>query len=672
MKISILIPDSLEHVPFGAQVFDGVTTFKVFTSVADSVELHLFKSYGGKTEHIIPLNHFGQGIWGIQINKNLTHWLYGYKLSIKKYHPPQVQLTNELIADPWSKHVVSRNHYLQFPLSYIAPEDHFDWDGDDFVTPDDIRDLIIYEMHLKDLTGSDSTWSFSKGSYKSFIDPTSRGGFNYVKKLGVNAIEFLPLQKFAHIEPSYLEATSEGSINTWNFYGRNYWGYMTSFFFCPETSYASTASNELFDVIGKDLLARTELKQLVKSIHKENISVILDVVYNHVSNYDLNPLKFLDKPHYFRLDKDFNYISHSGCGNDFKTESPMSRKLIIESLKYWMTEFHIDGFRFDLASLIDWETIDLIKKELQTINPNVILIAEAWSPVNYAPTEFGNRGWAAWNDKFRNGIKGIEPIHRLGYIFGHLNELSNKESIENYLSGSLIYKANGLFPDSSKSINYLESHDGYTLGDFIRMSINPDKASKPVRNKREFVRLNETELRVSKFAAFLLFVAQGIPMIHAGQEFARSKIIAPSPVNDPQTGFIDHDSYNKDNDTNYIDFNLIEVNEELLKYYKYLIEMRKTHEVFRKTTPENIHFFQTHDSHVIGYRIQAIYQGKNCEYQVWINAHRDKSVELKFDKEFTIIADSTLESFTESKKTTYYNLPSSSGLVVMVFLADNP
>jgi pullulanase/glycogen debranching enzyme len=669
---SIIIPDTFEHQPFGAQVLDGVTTFKVFSSIADSVELHLLKSYGGKTEHIIPLNHFGDGIWGIQINKNLTHWLYGYKLSIKKYQPPQVQLTNELIADPWAKHIVSRNHYLQFPLSYIAPEDTFDWEGDSFITPTDLRDLIIYEMHLKDVTGSDSTWSYSKGSYKSFIDPTSQGGINYVKKLGVNAVEFLPLQKFAHIEPSYLEATSEGSLNTWNFYGRNYWGYMTSFYFCPETSYASTASNELFDVIGKDLHARTELKNVIKSLHKEKISVILDVVYNHVSNYDLNPLKFLDKPHYFRLDHHHNYISHSGCGNDFKTESPMSRKLIIDSLKYWMTEFHVDGFRFDLASLIDWETIEEIKNELRKINPHVILIAEAWSPVNYAPTEFGNRGWAAWNDKFRNGIKGVEPIHRLGYIFGHLNDVSNKESVENYLSGSLIYRPNGLFPDSSKSINYLESHDGYTLGDFVRLSINPDKLNKPVRNKKEFIRLNDAELRVSKFAAFMLFVSQGIPMIHAGQEFARSKIIAPSPVNDPKTGFIDHDSYNKDNETNYIDFNEIEVNEELLLYYKNLIELRKKHDVFRKCTPENMHFFQTHDAHVIGYKIQSKLNGHACEYQVWINAHRDKSIELKFEKEFTILADATNASFKESKKTTHYSLPESSGLVIMVFLADNP
>lgn len=639
--------------------------------MADEIQLHLFKSYGGKTEHIVPLSKFENGIWGIQINKNLTHWLYGYKVVVPKELVGKVQITNEVIADPWSKHVISRNHYLQFPLSYILPDEKFNWEGDSWKTPSDIRDLVIYETHLKDLTASDSTWSFSKGSYMSFTDPTSQGGINYLKKLGVNAVEFLPLQKFAHIEPSYLEATSEGSVNTWNYYGRNYWGYMTSFYFCPETTYASSANLNNLEIVSTDLKARSELKQMVKSLHKENFTVILDVVYNHVSNYDLNPLKFLDKAHYFRLDANSNFISNSGCGNDFKTESPMSRKLIIDSLKYWMTEFHIDGFRFDLASLIDWQTIETIKSELRKINPNVLLIAEAWSPVNYAPTEFGNRGWAAWNDKFRNGIKGIEPIHKLGFIFGHQNDVSNKESVENYLTGTLVFRANGLFPDASKSINYLESHDGYTLGDFIRLSINPDKTNKPVRNKRDFTKLNETELTVSKLAALILFVSQGTPMIHSGQEFARSKVIANSPVNDPKTGFIDHDSYNKDNETNYLNFFESEINQELMSYYTDLIELRKTHPVFSKSNPEQFTFFQTNDNHVVGCKIVSNYRDKKAEYQIWLNSNSNKSIELKFEGTFQLIADKNSGFYKNHTPISNYTLNSSSGLVIMQYLEGN-
>lgn len=658
------IPSNLTNIPFGATVIQNATYFKVFSSVAETLSLHLFKSYGGKLEKTIELEKFENGIWGIRVEKNLSHWLYGYKITFGDINPKKVILTNELIADPWSKHVVSRNHYLQFPLSYILSEDHFDWENDTFVSPKDIRDLVIYEAHLKDLTASESSWSFTKGSYKSFIDPTSQGGINYIKKLGINAVEFLPLQKFAQIEPSYLEATNEGSVNTWNFYGKNYWGYMTSFYFCPETSFASTASPILFDVIGKDLKARSELKSLVKELHKEKISVILDVVYNHVSNYDLNPLKFLDKEHYFRLDSNNNFISNSGCGNDFKTESEMGRKLIIESLLYWMKEFHIDGFRFDLASLIDWETIELIRIELKKVNPNVILIAEPWSIANYAPSEFGYRGWSAWNDRFRNGIKGVEPIHKLGFIFGHLNEFSNKESVENYFLGTLSQRANGLFPLSSRSVNYLESHDGYTLADFIRLSVNPDKASKPVRQRKDFIRLNEVELKISKFAALILLVSQGVPMIHAGQEFARSKIIAPSPVNDPRTGFIDHDSYNKDNETNYISFNEINLNSDLFTFYKDLIKLRLENDFLRKAKPEQFHFFNTEDAHVIGFEIKVMMNETEKKYQFWFNSNTQKTVPLTFDKPWNILVDAQKVYFKDNPTTTNYILGSTSGVVL--------
>jgi len=637
--ISSIIPDSIDSIPFGATVTVNATLFKVFSSVAESVQIYLYRSYGGKIEQKISLDKFEDGIWAIQVNRNLSHWLYGYKLSYGDIDPNRIIISNEVIADPWSKHIVSRNHYLQFPLSYIINEVPFNWTDKEFQAPTDMRDLVIYETHLKDITASESSWSFSNGTYKSMIDPTSQGGLNHLKKLGVNAIELLPIQKFAQIEPSFLEATSEGSVNTWNFYGRNYWGYMTSFYFCPETSYASNASTAMYDTIGKDLKASHELKEMVNELHSNNIAVIMDVVYNHVSNYDLNPFKFLDKEHYFRLDQNNNFISNSGCGNDFKTESKHSRKIIIDSLLYWMKEFHIDGFRFALASLIDWETIDFIQSELRKMNPNVYLIAEPWSPVNYHPNEFGERGWVAWNDKYRNGIKGVEPIHKLGFIFGHLNEFSNRDSVNNYLIGSLRNRLNGLFPSSSQSLNYLESHDGYTLADFIRISVSPEKIGKPVRNRREFIRLNAAELRISKFAAAILLLSQGIPMLHAGQEFARSKIIAPSPVNDPNAGFIDHDSYNKDNETNYLQFYELQQNSEIFQFYKQLIELRKRNAVFRKAKLEDYTFFYHHDPHVVGCEIKFDENDKEEIFQIWLNGNANASHSFHFDRAWAKLVD---------------------------------
>lgn len=645
---------------------DDYTFFKVFSSVAETVQIHLFRSYGGKLEQKILLNRYENGIWGIRVEKNLTHWLYGYRLTYADLNPKQIVISNELIADPWSKHVVTRNHYLQFPLSLIIPEDKFNWQDHDFTPPNDTRDLIIYETHLKDITASPSSWSFSKGSYKSFTDPTAIGGMNHLKKLGINTIEFLPLQKFASIEPSFLEATTEGAVNTWNYYGRNYWGYMTSFYFCPETTYASNASSALYDIVGKDLTARHELKQMINDLHKEGFTVVLDVVYNHVSNYDLNPLKFLDKTHYFRVDQNLNFISNSGCGNDFKTESVHGREIVLQSLKYWIDEFHIDGFRFDLASLIDWETIDSIKSELNKIKPNIILIAEPWSPVNYQPFEFGSKGWSVWNDKFRNGIKGVEPIHRLGFIFGHLNDTSNRDSINNYLNGTLRYRANGLFPTTAQSVNYLESHDGYTLGDFIRLSVNPDRLGKPVRNKKEFVKLGPVELAISKFAATILMLSQGIPMLHAGQEFARSKIIAQSPVNDPKSGYLDHDSYNKDNDTNYLHFNELNQNNDLFEFYSKLIQLRKKHEVFRRAIPEHYTFHYHHDPHVVGCDINYSINSKKITYRLWLNGNSHSAHNFHFEKNWYVLVNQESVYLENNPVITGdYLLPPSSAIVIV-------
>jgi pullulanase/glycogen debranching enzyme len=251
---------------------------------------------------------------------------------------------------------------------------------------------------VRDLTAHASSEVEKKGTYLGLIEKGKTGGLDYLKSLGINAIELLPIHKFGTIEIPYRDSSvlSEGyPINTWNPYARNHWGYMTSYFFTPETYYATDGTLDPNKMNGTDGRAVREFKDMVKALHKENIAVILDVVYNHVSQYDYNCFKYLDKFYYFRTDSAGNFLSLSGCGNDFKTERPMARRLIIESIKYWMTEYHIDGFRFDLAAMIDFETAKAIYQEAKKINPNVILIAEAWGggirsglAFSFAPTSF--------------------------------------------------------------------------------------------------------------------------------------------------------------------------------------------------------------------------------------------------------------------------------------------
>ena len=160
-----------------------------------------------------------------------------------------------------------------------------------------------------------------------------------------------------------------------------------------------------------------EFKSVVKKFHEEGIAVILDVVYNHVSQYDFHPLKHLQKNEFFRQNESGDYSSVSGCGNDLKTENEYVRQLIIDSVIFWMEEYHVDGFRFDLGKLIDWETVEAIKEAAIKVNPHVFITCEPWGG-GYDPNGFSDRGWSSWNDQFRNAFKGWHPDGNGGFIFG--------------------------------------------------------------------------------------------------------------------------------------------------------------------------------------------------------------------------------------------------------------
>jgi pullulanase/glycogen debranching enzyme len=397
---------------------------------------------------------------------------------------------------------------------------------------------------------------------------------------------------------------------------------MTSFFFSPETMYASDGTTDPDAIIGKTQTAIRELKEMVKALHKEGITVILDVVFNHVSQYDLNPFKLLGKNEYFRLTKKGEYMSHSGCGNDFKTEAPMARRLIIDTLLFWMEEFHIDGFRFDLANLIDKETLRQIKEETEAVNPNVVLIAEPWGG-GYNPTGFSELGWASWNDQIRNGVKGSDPKNGKGFIFGKWQWESSREGLENYLRGSLLGASNGRYHKSEHCVNYLESHDGYTLGDFIRIGLDASKAEK-AHKRDEVSRLSASELKLCRFAALFLLTSRGTPMIHAGQEWGRAKVIEKiENVDEPEVGHLDHNSYEKDNATNYLDFDQLkhEANMDLMRYYQGLIALRRSAPALRKARPEDLRFWNYQDPLLITANLSGEASGDPYDYILCLNGN---------------------------------------------------
>lgn len=592
--------------PWGARQEQHGCTFRLYCPKAARIDLVLFDSYRQLKGQHHPMDRLPDGSWVLELPGDHTGKYYGYRVE----HPSDdsgLPKPPPLLADPWSIQVTSVNHYQQLPKSRISGPDTFDWQGDTFVIPPEQRDLIIYEVHVKDLTAHPSSGAKNPGSYLGFAEKDITGGIAHLKRLGVNAVELLPLQKFAGFEPPFEQDTTEGFRNTWNPYSRNYWGYMTSFFLAPETMYASNGSNRAGVFTGDPLTATRELKTMIRELHREGISVIMDVVYNHASQYDQNPLLYLDREEFLRTDEHGQPTNHSGCGNDLRTESPHIRELILSSVKWWMQEFHIDGFRFDLANLIDRQTIAEIREQAQKINPNVLLIAEPWGG-GYDPTGFSGHGWSAWNDQIRNGVKGIDPIHTPGFIFGKWHYESNRQSLENYIRGTLLQEPNGRFHHQEHALNYLESHDGYTLGDFIRIALDHGKKDTVYKGKSSLVALSEQEMKCARLAALFLLTAQGIPMIHSGQEWGRAKWIVPENPLDPNSGKLDHNSYEKDNATNYLDFSEIEANSGLFEYYRNLIRLRKENPQLRLAEPHEIHFHPFQDALHITFEIHSRHQ----------------------------------------------------------------
>ncbi len=623
----------------GYTIFEHGVAFRFFSPLADEVSVEVFNHYEQTSGETYSMSKDDSGFWNyFHPDASIVNKWYGYHIRSHKYSP-FFENTEKIIADPWSKLVTSRNHYLGFAKTKIIPDNDFDWGDDDFVSPKDPRDLIIYETHIKDLVAHPSAKTFAQGIYNDFRE-AQVGGIAHLKRLGVNAVEFLPLQKFAYFEPPFNQQIEGGVTNTWNAFSKNYWGYMTSFFFSPETIFASDGTLEEKEVVGRSDNAIKEFKQLVKSLHKEGISVIMDVVYNHASQYDLNPLRYAAKNHYFRINDSGNYLNDSWTGNDLNTANPNTRQLIIESVKYWMTEFHVDGFRFDLAGIIDWETIDLIKKEAQKINPNVLLIAEPWGG-EYKPAGFSEHGWISWNDRLRNGIKGYDPIHNKGILFGEWHHGNSRFSVENFIRGTLVNAEQGLFQHSGHSLNYLESHDGYTLGDFIRIALNPSNIDRVYKKKASATRLHADELKVSKLAALTLFVSQGITMMHAGQEWARAKVVADTSGKEKNVGLLDRDSYNKDNETNWLNFNEINLNKELFEYYLGLIEFRKNAPAFRKAQPEEVNFKVYNNPLHITFSISGESTNDPFDYFISLNANPKKTHRIQLPEgKWELIIDS--------------------------------
>jgi glycogen operon protein len=433
----------------------------------------------------------------------------------------------------------------------IVPDNLFDWRGEKRPrTP--LEKTVIYEAHLRGFTRSEGG-----GTYLDLIQKIP-----YLKSLGITAVEFIPLFEFNELE-FFLEGHGRKNL-------LNLWGYSTLAFFAPMSRYA--ASREPGAAVA-------EFKTLVKALHNAGIEVILDVVFNHTAegpfNGQIYSFRGLDEAAYYIINHDGSYANWSGCGNTFNCNHPVARQLIVDSLKYWAKEMHVDGFRFDLATVLCRdENGELLKEppviraiEAEPALKKVRLIAEAWDALGgYQVGSFPGKRFSDWNGRFRDDARRFwnegDPVGPLA------TRLAGSADLYQHNSGSPL-----------KSINFVTSHDGFTLADLVTYERKHNEANgeqnrdgdnhnfstnfgyeEPVADLTICAR----RLKQQKNLLTTLFLSRGVPMLTAGDEFGRT-----------QSG--NNNAYCQDNEISWIDWALLEKNSELFDFTKKLIALRKAH-----------------------------------------------------------------------------------------------
>ena len=454
-------------------------------------------------------------------------------------------------------------------------KDVFDW-GDMPQSKREMSDLIIYEMHVRGFTKHPSSGVEQKGTFEGL-----REKIPYLKELGVNAVELMPIFEF------------DETVNCREVDGKKlleYWGYNSVSFFAPNTSY--TAAEE-YNREG------TELKTLIRELHENGIEVILDVVFNHTAEgNEKGPtfcFKGFDNKIYYMLTPDGNYYNFSGCGNTLNCNHPMVRQMILECLQYWTINYRIDGFRFDLASILgrnaDGSPMNnpplLESLAFNPVLSNVKLIAEAWDAGGmYQVGKFpANRRWSEWNGRYRDCLR--------SYLKGDLWEAWTAAwciSGSGDLYGGYTQDGNERYAGYNSCVNFLTCHDGFTLYDLYSYNTkhneangwdNTDGASDNrswncgAEGETDDPEVKMLRFRMIRNACAVLMCSRGTPMFLAGDEFGN-------------TQFGNNNSYCQDNEVSWLDWSLLEKNRELFEFFKFMIHFRKKHTVIRKKLPDAV------------------------------------------------------------------------------------
>ncbi|MFA6915926.1 MAG: isoamylase [Parachlamydiales bacterium] len=566
MDISTGVP-----YPFGTQLTKSGINFALTSKPATNVTLCLFEVNSFQQIATITLdpkvNKTGN-IWHVEVGGIPLPVVYGWRINGpvgpgKRYRFDY----SKVLLDPYAKAVYNRNAWGQSAeeplLGVVTEAKPYDWEGDKPLNIPSEK-LIIYEMYLRGFTQDTSSGVQEKGTYRGLIDKIP-----YLKDLGINAVEFLPIHVFDEcLNPFCDPVTKKPLLNVWGYSSLNYFSPMQKFAFDQSPGGALN-----------------EFKDMVKALHKAGIEVILDVVYNHTGEgaYGDPPLTFkgIDYSAYYMLDANNEPLDYTGCGNSVSSNHPVTKEMIIESLRYWVREMHVDGFRFDLASVLYRGRYGAIMS-----NPPVIdgisedpllgqtkLIAEPWDAVGmYQVGEFYPKEprWSEWNGRYRDCVRGfLNGFH------------TNKGEFATRISGSQdLYNHRKPYC----SLNFVTCHDGFTLKDLVSYGQKHNLANGEdnrdgtndnlsnnygVEGPTENPEIAEIRLKQRKNFITILLLSQGIPMLYMGDEYGHTK-----------KG--NNNTYPQDNELNWFEWDVLEKEKGFYRFVKQMISFRKRHSRLQK------------------------------------------------------------------------------------------
>ncbi len=561
------------------------TTFKIWSPVANEVLVHLYAAgHGDNRLQTYSMEPDVHGTWALKIKGDQKGKYYTFQVKVEDRYLKETPGIYSIAVG------VNGQRSMVIDMEETNPPG---WDTHQKPKLDSPNDIIIYELHVRDMTIHESSGSSFPGKYLGLVENGTKSkegnatGIDHMKELGITHVHLLPVFDYHTIDETRLE---KPQFN---------WGYDPVNYNVPEGSYSSDPY--LAEVRIK------EFKEMVMRFHEQGIRVIMDVVYNHT--YDIENSNFNQEVpgYYYRQDESGGYSDASGCGNETASERAMVRKFIIESCTFWAKEYKIDGFRFDLMGIHDIETINLLSSELKKIDPAIFVYGEGWtggsSPLPESLRALKHNTLhltdvAAFSDDIRDAIKGnVFDKKSIGFVSGarDLDESIKfgvvASTMHPQIDFSLIHYSEKPWANRpSQTIGYVSCHDNNTLSDKLVASC-PEYPVEEIK-------------KMHKLANAIVLTSQSIPFLHAGVEMMRTK-----------DG--EHNSFNLSDDINQIEWDWKMQHHDVVDYYKGLIALRKNHPAFRMGTTEmitdHLSFFDMKKAGVVGYQISGAANGDSWE-----------------------------------------------------------